>query len=380
MSEPEEELPRPGSDSKRVQGVIVVGAGVVLLAVVGLYLRAAARTNHDALDQGPKPVTVSTAHPGTFRPLRTYVGTTNAWNTARVGPQYISAYVGTVLVRPGAEVKRGQVLATLDCRNASAASKETAARAKALEERQLAVEHESQRTKELTEGGFASANEVEQLAARSASQKSEVESLRASLVSRGLEVDDCVLRAPFNGEVADRFADPGAYVRPGNPVVTVLDRSMVRISADAPESDFAIVAPGTPVDIEVDATSSRTQATISRRAPGADEVTRTVHFEIDVQNATHALPAGTTARLSIRVGEPRPATLVPLRAAILRSDKASLFVVEAGVAKHTIFSILGEQAGTLYLEPKLPAGAQVVVEGRALLDDNDKVTARELAP
>ena len=57
-----------------------------------------------------------------FRPSRTYVGTMEAWLSASIGPQLVSAYVDTVLVRPGAVVKRGEVLATLDCRDASAAS------------------------------------------------------------------------------------------------------------------------------------------------------------------------------------------------------------------------------------------------------------------
>ncbi|MEO6953174.1 MAG: efflux RND transporter periplasmic adaptor subunit [Polyangia bacterium] len=370
-------FPLPGSDARRIRTVLAGGIGLALILVIGLYFRATHQTNHVALSQAPKPVSVVNAQSTTFRPVHSYVGTINAWNTAKVGPQYVSAYIGTVLVRPGSVVKKGQVLATLDCRNTSAASHVIAARAKALEARQAAVEHETERTKELTAGGFASANEVEQLSARSASEEAEVESLRASLVSRGIEVDDCILRAPFDGEIADRYADPGAYVRPGNPVVTVIDRRKVRISGDVPESDFTVVAPDTSVKIEVQASGAKMEAKISRRAPSADESTRTVHFEIDVANADLALPTGTTARLTIAVGTARPATSVPLQAASVRGDKASLFVVDGDIAKRVTIPVLGEQAGTLFLDPKLAAGTRVVVEGRALLDDKDRVAAKE---
>ena len=81
-----------------------------------------------------------------------------------------SAYVDTVLVRPGDVVKRGQVLATLDCRNASASSKAVAMQARALEAEQEAIAHESARVAELNEGGFASPNEIEKHAAESASK------------------------------------------------------------------------------------------------------------------------------------------------------------------------------------------------------------------
>jgi hypothetical protein len=163
-------------------------------------------------------------------------------------------------------------------------------------------------------------------------------------------------------------------------VLTVLDRALVRVVGDAPESDFAVVAPGTEVAIEVQATGAKKVAKISRRAPGADDSTRTVHFEMDLPNADRALPAGTTARLTLAVGEPRPASAVPLRAATLRGDKATLFVVAGGVARRVEMPVVGELGGTLYVAPTLAAGSAVVVEGRALLDDGDRVAAKDAAP
>jgi hypothetical protein len=37
--------------------------------------------------------------------------------------------------------------------------------------------------------------------------------------------------------------------------------------------------------------------------------------------------------------------------------------------------VLGERGGSLFVDPKLPAGARVVIEGRTLLKDGDKVAA-----
>jgi RND family efflux transporter MFP subunit len=258
-------------------------------------------------------------------------------------------------------------------------SREIAAKAKAIEEQQAAAEKEASAVKEVAAGGFASTMEATQLAAKAAAEKAQAESARASLVSRTLEVDDCVLRAPFAGEVADRFVDPGAFARPGEAIVTVIDRSTVRVVADAPESDFAVVAPGTPIDVEVEATHAKLTAQVSRRAPAADEATRTVHFEVDLPNASHQLPVGATARLTVHVGEPQPAIEVPLRAATLRGPVATLFVVDReGKAARAVVPILGEEAGALFLEPKLAPDTQVVVEGRALLAEGDRVAAKEI--
>jgi len=376
---PGDALPRPGRDTRRLRLAILIGVAALLAIVAAFYWHAAANTNHEALSSAPRPVTVVRAEAGTFRASREYVGTLEPWNAARVGPQYVAAYVGTVLVRPGAVVKRGEVLATLDCRNASAASKEIAARATALEQMQVASEHEAARVKELERGGFESANLAEKLAAHSSSEKAEIESLRASLVTRTLEVDDCILRAPFSGDVGDRLVDPGAFVRPGNPVVIVVDRATVRVVGDAPESDYAVVAPETPVAIEVVATGARLVGRVSRRTPAADQATRTIHFEIDLPNADRVLPVGTTARIAIDFGDPKAAVVVPLGAAAVRGEKATLFVAEGGLAKRKSGSVLGERDGRLYLapSPQLAAGAQVVIEGRGLLEEGDRVTLKE---
>src|SRR4051812_15124576 len=99
---------------------IAVGVAAIVLGGGALVWRAESRTNKVALASEPKPVTVVAATASTYRASRTYVGRLDPWVVANIGPQLVSAYVGTVLVRPGAVVKKGQVLATLDCRSASA--------------------------------------------------------------------------------------------------------------------------------------------------------------------------------------------------------------------------------------------------------------------
>lgn len=362
--------------SFRLRLVIIGGALVLLLAMIGLYLRAAHRTNRVALAQSPKPVTTLVPSIAEFQPMRQYVGQTAPWNQSRVGPQYVSAYVATVLFRPGTHVQKGQVLATLDCRFTSAASREIAARAESLSARQAAVEHEAQRVQEIASGGFASANEVEQLRARASAEKADIEGARAKFATKQMEVNDCILRAPFDGDIVARFVDPGAYVRPGEPVLAVADRSTMFIVADAPENDFTVVAPDTVVDVAIEAVHAKFRAPISRRTPMADAGTRTVRFEIDVDQGAAHLPVGATARLAIPVGQPVKAAKLPVQAATLREHKASVFVVENGVAHERQLAVMGQRAGELYLDPSL-AGAHVVLEGRSLLSDGDKVRAAQ---
>ena len=358
---------------------LALAGGVAALLLVGglMVWRADARTNKVALASRPKPVTVVRSKAAMYRPTRTYVGTLQPWVQANVGPQLVAAYVDTVLVRPGATVKRGEIIATLDCREASASTKAIAARARALDARQQAVEHEATRTQGLLDGGFVSPNEAEQKTAQSTSEAAQVESERANLARSSLEVNDCIMRAPFNGEIAQRSIDPGAYVRPGNTIVTVVDRSTVRMTADAPEMDFDVVPAGTKVSVHVDATNRSFPATITRRSPAADPATRTVHFEVDLADPTRSIPVGTTGEVHIDVGTPVPATEIPLSAATVRGSKASLFVVDHDVAHSRTVAVEGEAGGSLFLEPALGPETLVVAEGRALLEDGDLVDAKE---
>jgi RND family efflux transporter MFP subunit len=360
----------------RLRLFVIGGTAVVVALGVLLVSRADSHVNKTALADRPKGVTVVEARASRYRPSRRYVGTIQPWIEARVGPQLASGYVDTVLVRPGDAVKRGQVIATLDCRNASAASKAVSMQARAIQSEQEAIAHEAARVAELKEGGFASPNEIERRAADSASKAAQLMETQARMQRATLEVSDCILRAPFSGEIAARAVDPGAFVRPGMAVATLVDRATVRVAAEVPEGDFEVVAVGTPVRVRALATHTELQAKISRRSPTADQSTRTVHLEIDIPDPARSIPVGTTAEMLIEVGEPAPATEIPLVAASVRGSKATVFVVQGETARKAVYAVKGEQGGSLFLDPSLPAGGRVVTEGRALLTDGDRVEAK----
>lgn len=363
--------------SRHAVPIILAAAALGVLAAGALLVRRAERaTNQIALAASPKPVTVVAARAESYQPRRLYVGTLEAWLTASVGPELVSSYVDTVLVRPGSIVKRGEVLATLDCRDASAASQAVAGEARAIDARQKALASEAARLRTLLAKDFVSANEAEQKSAQSAASEADLQAMRARLARKTLEVSDCVLRAPFEGEIATRTVDPGAFVRPGVSIVSVVDRSTLRFVADVPENDFAIVAPGRAVHVVVAATGQALTGVISRRAPAADPATRTLRFEIDLADPERHIPVGTTGEARLAVGDPQPATRVPLYAASVRGKKASLFVVEGGVARARTVAVVGESGGDLFLALDLPPGSLVVTEGRGLLADGDRVAAK----
>ncbi len=364
-----------GRRATRIRWGISIGTFLVITAGYGLYARARAHVNKFDLDSQPKPVTVAQVVAGTYQPERHYVGTAEPWVQADIGPQLISAFVSTVLVRPGDSVKHGQVLATLDCRDASASNRAVAAQAQAISAKQKALASEAARVNSLLDGGFAAPNEAEQKLATSQSELAELTATQAKLSGTSLAVNDCVLRAPFDGEVSRRVIDPGAFVRPGTPLVSVVDRSTVRVSAEVPEGDFAVVAPGTAAKVHLLATGAETVGTIARRSPVANGATRTVHLEIDLSDPQRQIPVGTTAELGIKVGKPEPASVIALSAASVRESSATVFVIEGNRAKKVVVPVKGESLGVLFVDTALRPGTRIVTEGRSLLADGDAVAA-----
>ncbi len=358
----------------------ILAAAVALVAIFGalLHHHAAEGISKVALADSPKDVTIVRAEAATYQPTQRFVGTLRPWVEARVGPQFLSAYVSSVLVRPGALVKRNQVLATLDCRDASAKSRAVGQQARALQEEQVALAAQAQRVTRLLDGGYVAENDVQQQTAQSDAQLAKAQAEEARLIDTQLSVSDCVLRAPFDGDVGARWLDPGAFVHPGEAIVSVVDRTIVRLVVDVPEDDFESVAPGTQVTLKLLAVQRDLAATISRRSPDADPSTRTIHVEVDLPDPQGTIPVNTSAEMHIATGHPTPATRIPLIAADLGQEKAKLFVIEEGQARLRTLELLGESGGDVYFAPEvLPPEAHVVLEGRGGLSDHDKVNAQE---
>ena len=360
---------------------LAMGAGTAAVVILGLGLlyRSEHREHPPLLAAEPKAVSTAPLEEAQFRALHRYVGTLLPWQEAKIGPQFLSAYVTEVKVRPGDVVSRGQVLAVLEPERAKAQNASTKSQVAGIEARMAALDKEAERIQGLRKKGIVSENEAEKKLAEAMAEHAQLEAAKAQLSGADLELQDSIMRAPFAGEISERSLDPGAFVKPGSSIVSVVDRNTVRVSADAPESDFDALAPGSPVKLRLLATGAQLDGRIARRSPSADPSTRTIHFELDLLNRDRSLPVGTTAELLIQAPTATPALGLPAAAANVRGEKVTVFAILDGKARKTVLSLVGEQEGRLFVSPTLPAGTPVVLEGRELLQDGDPVRARSAA-
>ncbi|HSS50210.1 MAG TPA: efflux RND transporter periplasmic adaptor subunit [Thermoanaerobaculia bacterium] len=100
------------------------------------------------------------------------------------------------------------------------------------------------------------------------------------------------IRAPFDGQVAERFADAGALVGPGTPVVRLISAGDLMVRAAVPPEEAHRLAPGNPVTATVRTLGLAVPGTIQRIAPEVDAASQMVLIEVRLD-----LTPGSASRL-----------------------------------------------------------------------------------
>ena len=203
----------------------------------------------------------------------------------------VSGYMKSITVDKGDFVKAGQVLVEID--SAETESQYSSALADLENKRRLAL-----RSRELMAKGATSQQVLEQA-------ETNLKQAEENLKNFGALRSYQVLRAPFDGTITARYADPGALLQAATtnqtsalPVVTVSDTSKLRIGVYVEQRDVPAVHVGDVADV-VDASNPdrRVTAKISRSAGSLDPRTRTLYIEIDVDNRDGFLVPGAFARV-----------------------------------------------------------------------------------
>jgi RND family efflux transporter MFP subunit len=149
---------------------------------------------------------------------------------------------------------------------------------------------------------------------RAASASAGVHAERAHISQLAAQLDQLVLRAPFDGLVAARYADPGAFLRPGDPVARVLGAGGLRVRFAVPEEETARLAQGRAIEATVEDHTLR--GTVELVAPEVEPSSRTTFAEASLDPARSecggdcARLAGRTVRVVVHDDAPKPSALL----------------------------------------------------------------------
>lgn len=251
-------------------------------------------------EPAPPPAAAAPAMPETSAPASVPTGSPErkGWIGVLVARESVDVTAespGRVLavhVQIGDRVRRGDRIATLDTRVVAQDLEmaRSSLRAAEAEERRSADElAEAKARNERRQGNpdffskedlaeaalqaktAAAAYEVAQ--ARVAEQRSRIRQLEAGLARNEV-------RAPFDGRVAERFADAGALVGPGTAVVRLISAGDLLVRAAVPPEEARALRVGTPVTVTVRTQGLRIPGTVERVAPEVDAASQMVLIEV----------------------------------------------------------------------------------------------------
>ncbi len=292
----------------------------------------------------------------------------------------LAGQVTRVLVAPGDEVHRGQMLLELHSHELHDLEADLLRAAETLRR----AERRLQAGRELLEVQGISRLEVE-------GREEEVNHARVSLMlaqaelhSLGLsdgEIDSIVrnqdlriryrVTAPAAGTVLELGVQPHTWVQNFEPLLTLGDPKRLELMLQVSPEQAARVAPGAEVTFRpVGQTGDRYLAHVLSRVPQVDAATRTVRVRAAIEgnsSATMLFPGVfVEGRLQLQVAQ--PAVVVP-ESAVVRMDAADFVFVRLGPTRFEARPLrLGtSEPGRYAVLEGLQAGEEIVVEGSFLL-------------
>ena len=277
----------------------------------------------------------------------------------------VTGYVAKLTVDKGDAVKAGQVLATLEVPELQADIAKAEAEVKAA---QIEV-------KRLHEARAKSPDLVLPQAVDDAEAKLAI--AQAGLERSQTLIQFATIKAPFDGIITARFANPGALATANTTkLLEVTDLSTLRLQIPVTELETGLVTVGKPVKAQIDAAGATpVEASISRIAYALDPATRTMLAEADLKNPELRLRPGMYAMTKIAVEKHDNATLIPVAALVMEKTNAFVFKHSDGLAIKTAVK-LGFNDGTNVEVPELKAEDVLLVPGTVALTDKQPVTAK----
>lgn len=272
----------------------------------------------------------------------------------------IGGVVEVVAVRAGDRVKGGQELARLrldeiDAQVAQAAS--VVAKAK----RDLARVEKLAADRVATDENLQDARTALEVAAAQA---------RIADFNRRY----AVVRAPADGRILRRAAEPDELVAPGRPVLTfAAEAGGWLVRAGVPDREAGRLRIGDTATLaNADLAAEAVAGTVSQIAEAADPATRTVPIEIRLAEVPPGARSGAVLVATIRPQAVEPRATVPA-AAIVEGDArgASVFVIGETETKVRRLPVVVEalDGESVYLRTALPRNLRVVSRGAEFLRD-----------
>ena len=365
-------------DSAPKSKLYVTGIACVLLTVAGsaYYIHssstglASAKATLEAdISRGPRIVTALVKQGPQTKNIR-LLGDARPYLTTTIFAK-VSGYLKNVQVDKGDQVSANQIVAEID--SAELESQYLSALADLDQKQRIDA-----RTRELLRNNTTSQQTAEQA---ETNYRMAQETVRNLGIMRSYQT----LKAPFDGTVVARFADPGALMQAATtnqasslPVMQIADNRKLRVGIYVEQRDVSAIKVGDEVEVEDAANPDRRRkAKISRTAATLDPRTRTMFVEIDLDNSDQFLVPGSFVYVNLALNV-KSYLQVPVTALIQRGGVQQVAVIDAeSQVKFRPVKVATTDGNVINLIEGVKAGERVGLNIPTDLVENTKVRASD---
>jgi len=307
-----------------------------------------------------------------------------------------------VLIEAGQRVKKDEVIARLDDTNNHATQLQAQAQVKSAEATLAAAKLAFAdaapiyaRNKKLVAQGWLSHDQFDasQASYDAAKMNLAVAEKQLDVAQGGLQVadrfeDDTIIRAPFDGVVTLKSAQPGEIVSPqflgGGGVATIVDMESLEVQVDVSENFISRVHAGQRATIKLNAYPDwQIPAHVIAVIPTADQTKATVKVRVAFEQRDDRVLPQMGARVSFfedgpktEAGSPAPArvgVIVPAAAVQGSGDTGAVFVVDGDRVERRAVRLGARSADDQTILSGLLPGAHVALGDLTTLSDGARI-------
>ena len=347
-------------------------------------------------------VTVAAAYPSQAYTVLNATGYVVAQRKAAVASK-ATGRLEWLGVREGSAVREGEVLARLENRDVTAKLEQAAANVKLaqanLEQAQAELqeaERSFKRSRDLLERKFVSqaahdavVGRYDKARAGISAQRASIAVAQANLRAAQVEVEQTLIRAPFDGVVLTKNANVGDVITPFSSalgsqaaVVTMADMSTLEVEADVSEASVGKVSLEQACEVQLDALpDARFRGVVNRMVPTVDRAKATVTVKIRFVDTDARILPEMSAKVAFLTQALPPElrtrrTVIQPSAVVERRGERVVYVVDGGRAVATPIET-GEKLGdAIEVLKGIEPGTKVVAKPSPQLNDGDRISVQ----
>ena len=338
---------------------------LLFVCLVLMAVSCGDRGNRKAVVKELANVGVMTVEPMSSQYYNVYVGEINASGSAVISSNHAGS-LDAINVEQGTEVKSGDVLAEVTSKHAIASYEISHATLKQAEDGY-------ERVKKVHQSGTVADVKMVEI-------ETQLAKARAAAKSSAQSLEECKIKAPFNGTVSEVLVEKGIHVNPGTPILKLVDLSTLEIAIPVPETEIGKIKIGQKAMVDVPALNmTGIKAHVDLKGVTAAFPSHTYKCTLVLDEKRTDLYPGMVCKVRLSEVSEDLRIRIPASAVEMDSNGKFVWVVNDGTVARTYVTVDGYQEQGVVISAGLEPGDKVVVKGAAKVSTGMKVNSVEQA-